>query len=91
MSSLGLACLIAPRAGPRPLTLWPHITVSALIFSTVVLYGQPTLPLGQFWRDDVGGVCAAGATAAGTVLLVSVLVLPSLAADQVGTGSILTA
>lgn len=83
-SSFGLAVLIAPRAGPKPLTLWPHITLVTLIFSAVVLYGHFTWPISKLWRDDVGGMLLCGLVAAGSVLLVSVLVLPSLAAEQVG-------
>jgi hypothetical protein len=84
LSSLGIAVIVMPRAGPLPLTLWPHITLCALIYAVVVLYGQFTLPLGRFWAEDVVGVLLAGLVAAGAVGVAATVVLPSTASDEVG-------
>eukprot|EP00775_Hariotina_reticulata_P006202 gene6202-6438_t len=82
-SALGLAVLAVPRAGARPLTLWPNITIASLIYAVVVLFGQYTTPASTFWSKNVAGICLSGLTAAVSVIISSSLVLPSLAGDEV--------
>ncbi|KAG2454348.1 hypothetical protein HYH02_001373 [Chlamydomonas schloesseri] len=82
LSAAVLAVLVVNRMGANPPFLWVIGMVSCLAFGLTAITGQFVRDHGTLWRDVVGHVQLAMAVGAGTAAVVGVVVLPSLAADE---------
>ncbi len=53
-------------------------------YGVVLITGRASFPIEEFWHVNVGYLILAICLAGGVAMLVSVLVLPSMATDEVG-------
>eukprot|EP00198_Chlamydomonas_reinhardtii_P010260 XP_001699597.1 predicted protein [Chlamydomonas reinhardtii] len=82
LSAAVLAVLVVNRMGANPPFLWVLGMVSCLAFGLTTIVGQFVRDHGALWRDVVGHLQLAMAVGAGTAAVMGVVVLPTLAADE---------
>jgi len=79
-----LALLTINRVATRPPMLWAAGMDTLLIAGSALVQGYSVYPISKYWRAAVGEALLSGVgVACAACVLVSVLVLPSLASDQV--------
>lgn len=78
-----LAVLSINRVAKQPPYLWGLGMVSCIVFGLTLVNGRAVFPIDRFWNVVVASVLLSMVLAVGVVVLVSLLVVPSLASDEV--------
>eukprot|EP00877_Chromochloris_zofingiensis_P010507 jgi/Chrzof1/570/Cz01g20240.t1 len=75
--------LVICRVAAQPPYLWAMGMISCLVYGLTLITGRAAFPIDRFWGSTVAFVLVVALLSAGVAVLASLLVLPTLATDEV--------